>query len=54
MQIVAVMCLVDREQGGSEKLRAQYRFLPIFTAKEILEGVVPAEEISAQAAARPR
>jgi orotate phosphoribosyltransferase len=52
--IVAVMCLVDREQGGSEKLRQQYRFLPIFNAREILEGVVPAEEIASSAAARPR
>jgi orotate phosphoribosyltransferase len=51
LEIVAVMSLVDREQGGSEKLRQQYRYLPIFTAREILEGVVPAEEISASAAA---
>jgi len=40
LEIVAVMCLVDREQGGSDKLRQSYRFLPIFTAKEILESVV--------------
>jgi orotate phosphoribosyltransferase len=54
LQILAVMSLVDREQGGSEKLRQSYRYLSIFTAREILEGVVPAEEISAPAGARPR
>jgi orotate phosphoribosyltransferase len=48
-EIVAVLCLVDREQGGGEKLRQHYRFLPLFTAREILEGLVPAEEIAASA-----
>jgi orotate phosphoribosyltransferase len=49
LQIVAVMSLVDREQGGSEKLRQQYAYLPIFTAREILEGVISEAEQSAQA-----
>jgi orotate phosphoribosyltransferase len=49
-EVVAVMSLVDREQGGSEKLRQQYRYLPIFTAREILEGVISDAEQSAQAA----
>jgi orotate phosphoribosyltransferase len=49
LQIVAVMSLVDREQGGSEKLRQQYTYLPIFTAREILEGVISEAEQSAQA-----
>ena len=49
-QIVAVMSLVDREQGGSEKLRQRYTYLPIFTAREILEGVISEAEQSAQAA----
>jgi orotate phosphoribosyltransferase len=49
-EIVAVMSLVDREQGGSAKLRQQYRYYPIFTAKEILEGVISEAEQSAQAA----
>jgi orotate phosphoribosyltransferase len=53
LEIVAVMSLVDRQQGGSEKLGRQHRFLSIFTAREILEGIVPAEEISSQAAAQP-
>lgn len=37
LQIVAVISLVDREEGGSEKLRKQYNYFPIFTAKELLE-----------------
>lgn len=49
LEIVAVMSLVDREQGGSEKLRQHYRYLPIFTAREILEGVISDAEQSAQA-----
>jgi orotate phosphoribosyltransferase len=49
LQIVAVMSLVDREQGGSEKLRQQYTYLPIFTAREILEGVISEAEQAAQA-----
>jgi orotate phosphoribosyltransferase len=44
LEIVAVMCLVDREQGGSEKLAQKYRYLRIFAASEILEGVVPGAE----------
>lgn len=40
LEVVAVMSLVDREQGGSEKLRQKYRYLRIFTAKELLQGVV--------------
>lgn len=50
LEIVAVMSLVDREQGGSAKLRQQYRYFPIFTAKEILEGVISEAEQAAQAA----
>jgi orotate phosphoribosyltransferase len=49
-EVVAVMSLVDREQGGSEKLRQQYQYLSIFTAREILEGVISDAEQSAQAA----
>jgi orotate phosphoribosyltransferase len=40
LEIVAVVSLVDREQGGSEKLRRKYRYLRIFTAQEILQGLV--------------
>ena len=35
LQVVAVMSLVDREQGGSEWLRQKYTYLPIFTAREL-------------------
>jgi orotate phosphoribosyltransferase len=39
LHVVAVMSLVDREEGGSTKLRAKYgnRYIPIFTARELLE-----------------
>ena len=35
-EVVAVISLVDREQGGSEKLRAKYNYRSIFTARELL------------------
>jgi orotate phosphoribosyltransferase len=35
LQVVAVMSLVDREEGGSESLRLKYKYLPIFTAREL-------------------
>jgi orotate phosphoribosyltransferase len=38
--VVAVVCLVDREEGGAEKL-ARYPFFPIFRRSEIF-GEVPA------------
>ncbi len=38
LQVVAVLSLVDREEGGSERLREKYRYLAVFTAKELLEG----------------
>ena len=34
--IEAVLCLVDREEGGSESLR-DYRFLPLIQASELLD-----------------
>jgi orotate phosphoribosyltransferase len=38
-EVAAVISLVDREQGGHEKLRAKYgdRYLQVFTARELLE-----------------
>jgi orotate phosphoribosyltransferase len=36
-KIVAVISLVDREEGGSDRLRKEYNYIPIFTAKELLE-----------------
>jgi len=35
-EVVAVISLVDREEGGSEKLRARYNYRSIFTARELL------------------
>jgi hypothetical protein len=29
--------VVDREAGGSEKLRQKYRYFALFTGKELLE-----------------
>ena len=40
LEVVAVISLVDREQGGSHKLRQKYRYLRIFTANELLQGLV--------------
>jgi orotate phosphoribosyltransferase len=37
MQVTAVVSLVDREEGGSELLRRKYYYLPVFTAKELLD-----------------
>ncbi len=38
LEVVAVVSLVDREEGGSDRLREKYLYLPVFTAKELLEG----------------
>jgi orotate phosphoribosyltransferase len=35
-QVVAVISLVDREEGGSEMLRAKYNYRSVFTARELL------------------
>lgn len=35
-KIAAVISLVDREEGGSEMLRAKYNYRAIFTARELL------------------
>jgi orotate phosphoribosyltransferase len=35
-EVVAVISLVDREEGGSEALRAKYNYRSIFTARELL------------------
>lgn len=36
MQVVAVFCLVDRQQGGAEALK-DYPFVALFTASELLD-----------------
>jgi orotate phosphoribosyltransferase len=35
-QVVAVLSLVDREEGGSDALRAKYNYRSVFTARELL------------------
>ncbi len=35
LKVAAVVCIVDREQGGAESL-ASYRFLPLFCRTELL------------------
>lgn len=37
LQVVAVVSLVDREEGGSDKLREKYPYYPVFTSKELLQ-----------------
>jgi orotate phosphoribosyltransferase len=36
-QVVATMCVVDREEGGTEIVASRYPFYPLFTAKDLLE-----------------
>ena len=43
-QVVAVVCLVDREQGGAEALK-DYPFYPLFTAQELLASPEIQEEL---------
>jgi orotate phosphoribosyltransferase len=35
-EVLAVISLVDREEGGSDMLRAKYNYRSIFTARELL------------------
>jgi len=35
-QVIAVISLVDREEGGSDALRTKYNYRSIFTARELL------------------
>jgi orotate phosphoribosyltransferase len=37
LKVVAVVSLVDREEGGSERLKEKYWYFAVFTAKELLE-----------------
>ncbi len=38
LEVVAVVSLVDREEGGSERLREKYRYFSVFTGRELLGG----------------
>jgi orotate phosphoribosyltransferase len=35
-EVIAVISIVDREQGGSEMLRQKYKYGTVFTARELL------------------
>jgi orotate phosphoribosyltransferase len=35
-EVIAVISLVDREEGGSDALRAKYNYRSLFTARELL------------------
>ena len=37
--VAATLCVVDREEGGTEAVRSRYPFYPIITAKDLLSGV---------------
>ncbi|MGD1210553.1 MAG: orotate phosphoribosyltransferase [Candidatus Acidiferrales bacterium] len=52
-QVVAVISLVDREEGGSEKLRQKYNYRSIFTARELLQEETPSSE-KARSSSAPR
>jgi orotate phosphoribosyltransferase len=39
LRVAAVLSIVDREAGGSEKLRQKYPYFALFTGKELLEKV---------------
>ncbi|HKY33658.1 MAG TPA: orotate phosphoribosyltransferase [Candidatus Polarisedimenticolia bacterium] len=39
-KVAAVICLVDREEGGAEALKS-YRFYPLFRVSELLAGPAP-------------
>jgi orotate phosphoribosyltransferase len=46
LRVVAILCLVDREQGGRELLR-QYPFYALLTASELLEDPEIQEQLAA-------
>ena len=50
---LAVLSLVDREEGGSEGLRQTYTYLPIFTAKELCQHDDQSAVESSHAAGHP-
>ena len=34
MEVVAVICIVDRLEGARERLAPRYQYLPIFTIRD--------------------
>ena len=52
-EVVAVISLVGREEGGSDALRAKYNYRSIFTARELLQEEAPsAEKVRSSSAPR--
>src|ERR1044072_9503369 len=37
-RVAATLCVVDREEGGTETISKRYPFYPLFTAKQLLNG----------------
>ena len=37
LRVAAVLSIIDREAGGSEKLRQKYPYFALFTGRELLE-----------------
>jgi orotate phosphoribosyltransferase len=35
-KVAATMCVVDREEGGTEAIRSRYPFYPIFTVRDLM------------------
>jgi orotate phosphoribosyltransferase len=35
-RVAATLCVVDREEGGTEAIASRYKFYPLLTAKELL------------------
>ncbi|MGD0955773.1 MAG: orotate phosphoribosyltransferase [Candidatus Acidiferrales bacterium] len=52
-QVIGVISLVDREEGGSEMLRQKYNYRSIFTACELLQEETPSSE-KARSSSAPR
>ncbi len=50
LHIVAVVSLVDREEGGSETLSKRFPYYSVFTARELLEGAPQDEPEHSEAA----
>lgn len=53
LRVAAVMCLVDREQGGAEALRA-YPFYALVTARELLDDPEIQKQLARLDENRPR
>ena len=53
-EVVAVISLVDREEGGSSRLGKDYKYFPVFTASELLRKSAGSEESVGEAQDAPK